>query len=1086
MIESSKKAIEEENQRLRKMLQQKPEGLTYEGAESDDEPKDVAEELKRGDVVRIMAPVHLGSEYITEGETGVVQRVPGDGGLAAVLTIGTLTFNAPQRYFRKVRNSYAVGEKVKFNKSIKLRSGKVIEAGDVGEVMKVPGDNGAVAEIVVNGVAYGAAMTDIRRYLGMEKAKNKPMPTLAAAPAPAPRPAAPASPAPAAGAAAAPLTPPAAAVPIPPAAVPVGGGAPAAPVLTPTPVARKELLLACQASVAGTIRALAGKFVTGADANLHNAPLWKHVSENAWLYLTAAADHWVVTDDPADFAAGKGWFMGSSRSEDGKFLSPWEVVTWVLPGVPPLPAPGIKLVTYTPPALDIDTHGVGVVRSGRYTLAWEKVNGMPYWESAGAAPAMYLYSSSNQYWVVTDNKGDFAGGQGFMFTAEQHKGHPPTHSKHWVVDNETKAVDVKEAAADTVPAAGKPSAKVAYAVGDAVRIRDSESDDWKEGKVTDVNADGAPVVQANGHTKGFEWAFVEPKPKAAAAAKDETTSEKEKQDMLAKAREDKEREEEKAMTAEHPSSVRLSSDAAKLKALVGVYKKDGVANGRPVYAHEFASYWVYATSGADGGWSVTNSKEDFLTDTGFIHSVEMNARRGPQQIKAWEAAPETVEPSTAFAVHAPAESVTLVGAINDVKEEFTLKLNKNRRLVWCQNVGSKNETEDSVEELIYENSLLRNPSGGYRHRVRLDNPSADVLRTVAHIAKEAKVPARGFPVEGRPPTTDAIQRSDKQAIDDAQFKVGEKVEVRDDDTKPWQAATVSEVDGGVVHAKPQTWDKAFVFQWIRRGAEGLPQPPRKWNKRAVGVTASKSTDEREKKEKKEKKEKAEKAAAPAKAAAAPAKAAAAPGLAPGRLGKGSAGAAAPPAAPAVKSAGPASAPARATSPGPASPGQSRAAAKAAAASAAAAATPSRHAAAAAPPTPAGRKTPGPAPSTPAPKASASAAAATPKRAASPPPRSAPAPAAKAAGRSAAAPPAAAASKGKDAKKATVGAAAPKTATQALLGRPAAAAPPAKKSKDTITATSSRTRTSSSSSSGSSSSSSTSSSDSSSSTESSSS
>eukprot|EP01065_Artemidia_motanka_P033353 TRINITY_DN40344_c0_g1_i1.p2 TRINITY_DN40344_c0_g1~~TRINITY_DN40344_c0_g1_i1.p2 ORF type:complete len:227 (+),score=79.27 TRINITY_DN40344_c0_g1_i1:64-744(+) len=49
-----------------------------------------------------------------------------------------------------------------------------------------------------------------------------------------------------------------------------------------------------------------------------------------------------------------------------------------------------------------------------------------------------------------------------------------------------------------------------YAVGDKVRVRDSDIESWNEGHVTALDQDGTPVVAVGTQKRGFHWKFIEP------------------------------------------------------------------------------------------------------------------------------------------------------------------------------------------------------------------------------------------------------------------------------------------------------------------------------------------------------------------------------------------------------------------------------------------------------------------------------------------------------------------------------------------------------------------------------------------------
>eukprot|EP01065_Artemidia_motanka_P028942 TRINITY_DN3475_c1_g2_i1.p1 TRINITY_DN3475_c1_g2~~TRINITY_DN3475_c1_g2_i1.p1 ORF type:complete len:1546 (+),score=597.31 TRINITY_DN3475_c1_g2_i1:79-4638(+) len=60
---------------------------------------------------------------------------------------------------------------------------------------------------------------------------------------------------------------------------------------------------------------------------------------------------------------------------------------------------------------------------------------------------------------------------------------------------------------EAVQAAADGSAKVR--VGDRVRVRDTSGEQWREGVVTDVRSDGKPLVRVDGSSRDFHWGQVE-------------------------------------------------------------------------------------------------------------------------------------------------------------------------------------------------------------------------------------------------------------------------------------------------------------------------------------------------------------------------------------------------------------------------------------------------------------------------------------------------------------------------------------------------------------------------------------------------
>eukprot|EP01064_Diplonema_japonicum_P007843 TRINITY_DN1546_c2_g1_i1.p1 TRINITY_DN1546_c2_g1~~TRINITY_DN1546_c2_g1_i1.p1 ORF type:complete len:528 (+),score=30.05 TRINITY_DN1546_c2_g1_i1:47-1630(+) len=72
---------------------------------------------------------------------------------------------------------------------------------------------------------------------------------------------------------------------------------------------------------------------------------------------------------------------------------------------------------------------------GRYVKAHEseKVNGYPFW---AGADDMWLYSTPNGYWRITDTTADFQEGLGYIISLEQHNGRPPEQSTAWCAGGE--------------------------------------------------------------------------------------------------------------------------------------------------------------------------------------------------------------------------------------------------------------------------------------------------------------------------------------------------------------------------------------------------------------------------------------------------------------------------------------------------------------------------------------------------------------------------------------------------------------------------------------------------------------------------
>eukprot|EP01062_Namystynia_karyoxenos_P046420 TRINITY_DN3477_c0_g2_i2.p1 TRINITY_DN3477_c0_g2~~TRINITY_DN3477_c0_g2_i2.p1 ORF type:complete len:1340 (+),score=528.09 TRINITY_DN3477_c0_g2_i2:123-4142(+) len=66
--------------------------------------------------------------------------------------------------------------------------------------------------------------------------------------------------------------------------------------------------------------------------------------------------------------------------------------------------------------------------------------------------------------------------------------------------------------------APRSAAAASHRVGDRVRVRDSSSQQWREGTVTEVRTDGRPVVKVDGNARAFTWEYVEPAASSGAAA----------------------------------------------------------------------------------------------------------------------------------------------------------------------------------------------------------------------------------------------------------------------------------------------------------------------------------------------------------------------------------------------------------------------------------------------------------------------------------------------------------------------------------------------------------------------------------------
>ncbi|KAJ9464161.1 hypothetical protein DIPPA_11491 [Diplonema papillatum] len=67
--------------------------------------------------------------------------------------------------------------------------------------------------------------------------------------------------------------------------------------------------------------------------------------------------------------------------------------------------------------------------AGHYHIAEGTVNEFPYWERTSGG--MWLYSTPNGYWRVTDSKNDFLEGSGYIISLERHSGMPPESILEW-------------------------------------------------------------------------------------------------------------------------------------------------------------------------------------------------------------------------------------------------------------------------------------------------------------------------------------------------------------------------------------------------------------------------------------------------------------------------------------------------------------------------------------------------------------------------------------------------------------------------------------------------------------------------------
>eukprot|EP01062_Namystynia_karyoxenos_P008467 TRINITY_DN12977_c0_g1_i1.p1 TRINITY_DN12977_c0_g1~~TRINITY_DN12977_c0_g1_i1.p1 ORF type:complete len:612 (+),score=154.10 TRINITY_DN12977_c0_g1_i1:101-1837(+) len=79
--------------------------------------------------------------------------------------------------------------------------------------------------------------------------------------------------------------------------------------------------------------------------------------------------------------------------------------------------------------------------TGGYTLLDVKINRQPVWECVIDAQGeetpggLWLYSTPNAYWRITDDPGDFDDGRGYVISCEWHDGAPPQLMPHWATSH---------------------------------------------------------------------------------------------------------------------------------------------------------------------------------------------------------------------------------------------------------------------------------------------------------------------------------------------------------------------------------------------------------------------------------------------------------------------------------------------------------------------------------------------------------------------------------------------------------------------------------------------------------------------------
>eukprot|EP00756_Hemistasia_phaeocysticola_P003828 Hpha_TRINITY_DN12475_c0_g1::TRINITY_DN12475_c0_g1_i1::g.42927::m.42927 len=80
--------------------------------------------------------------------------------------------------------------------------------------------------------------------------------------------------------------------------------------------------------------------------------------------------------------------------------------------------------------------------NGSYTLVvGRRVNGLPLWEKQEGAHR-FLYNTPNGFWRVTDSESDFETGQGWLRSAEEHQGLPPSEVVMWKESGREPSSDI--------------------------------------------------------------------------------------------------------------------------------------------------------------------------------------------------------------------------------------------------------------------------------------------------------------------------------------------------------------------------------------------------------------------------------------------------------------------------------------------------------------------------------------------------------------------------------------------------------------------------------------------------------------------
>ena len=703
--------MEEEIIKLKGMLSQKPQAWGTD--EEEDETIVITPELRRGDGVRIVQAVRIEDEYAGVGETGVVMRVPGDHGMAAVISVGGMTCNAPQRYFKKITEAYTPGDHVCFNKLIRLRSGRIIEAGSIGEVRRVPGDNGAVAEVQIDDILYDAHLSEIRKYEGRMRQKPQ-KPTLASVAAPHPAP-----------------IPRSSRQEVVNSQVVTSPSAASQRVVIEQPVVEQEIpvspldiLMSFSDNVPELFKKFTGKFSCSTSQVHNKKPVWKHTSSDVWVF-NDANNHWVVTDESV-FSSGRGWFFSKTADH-----APYSVAMWQIAGTPPIDEIGIRTEPWKPKYLSVEVTSLQQA-CGFYELQGNLLNGHSYYQlttrqQKAVSSPYYLYSSTSGHWVITDSKNDFTSGQGYLYSTTAHGNSDPTKLLNWTVGGVEQKIIINEAResdrgdltqSSDVEVKSAETTEKKFKLGQMVEVRDASHQDWKQGKIVAFADDNKPQVLATGHQSAYVWNHIQHAP---SLSSDSKTTEK-----------------ESSFEAEYPDVVRITSKDGSLSQVCGKYKKvDGTNDSSPsstlqmLYAHVYSEKWLFISKNKT--WCISNRKDDMTTGYGYVHSIPMTTQlRGPTQVDNWfRARDESVD------LHCLSSALTLPvsfwGLKNDVKEQVTLRINKSNHIEWCQNLGEKSETTQIVEELILDNGILKDPSSGWNRRIRIGDPSEDLLRDIADL-----------------------------------------------------------------------------------------------------------------------------------------------------------------------------------------------------------------------------------------------------------------------------------------------------------------------------------------------------------------